>query len=248
MTLVGQLTGFAGLGGECVDAKQNVWIVDSAKAQILEYRHGGSKPIATLYDSGYEPLACSIDPKSGALAVTNARTPRSRRSASVSIYSGASGSPSVYSVSEMAGVLFLSYDASGNLFVDGYGRKRWDRTFAYAELPAGATQFKNLRINGIPDPGDMHPVGDEIALEGGRVNRGTVLIYQLAGDKIARLTKCEFANPGGPQTFAFAGRVVLIDIEPIIYTYRYPQGGAPIAQDNLGTGSLYLVISRGRSS
>lgn len=232
--------------GICIDAQQNVWIVDSSKAEILEYAHGGTIPIAMLHDKGRSPFACSINPKTGDLAVSNTKNGSRTGPGSVSIYKRASGNPSVYADREMADALFLSYDAAGNLFIDGYGRRAHSQTFLYAELPSGGRHIVNLRLNGIiPDPGDMHASGQGIALEGGRGNVGAVLIFKIVGSKIVGLTKCEDAYPGGPQTFYVVGKNVLVDIVPIIYYYKYPAGGPPLRELNLRIGSLFLAVSRG---
>ena len=61
--------------GECVDKAGDVFVADfggnTGTPAILEYAHGGTKPIATLSDPGYYPESCSIDPTTGNLAVTN---------------------------------------------------------------------------------------------------------------------------------------------------------------------------------
>ena len=50
--LVGTLTGFHKPDGICVDKKGNVWIVNNEVSQssedVVEYKHGGTKPIATV--------------------------------------------------------------------------------------------------------------------------------------------------------------------------------------------------------
>ena len=69
-TLVGTLSGFDFPEGLCVDRSGDVWITNSAgTGNIVEHAHGGTSPIATL-NSGYgDPIGCSVDPKTGDLAV-----------------------------------------------------------------------------------------------------------------------------------------------------------------------------------
>jgi hypothetical protein len=116
--LVGALTGFEEPNGECVDAKGNVWIADTYALEIVEYAHGGTKPIAKLSDANY-PVSCSIDPTTNDLAATNLQKPAEPQG-SVSVYKNSSGTPTViYSDIEYY-PYFCSYDDSGNLYLDGF--------------------------------------------------------------------------------------------------------------------------------
>ena len=84
------------------------------------------------------PAGCSVDPKTGNLAVTNYEA-TNRGPGSVAIYTGATGTPTLYWDSSISRAWFCSYDAHGNLFVDG------DATgssgFQLAELPYGLGTF-----------------------------------------------------------------------------------------------------------
>ena len=81
--MVGALTGFEEPNGECVDAKGNVWIADTYALEIVEYAHGGTKPIAKLSDANY-PVSCSIDPTTNDLAATNLQSRQNLKVASQS--------------------------------------------------------------------------------------------------------------------------------------------------------------------
>lgn len=93
--LKGPLTGFVRPHGECVDNAGEVFIADNGASNIIEYAHGGTSPIAVLSDPGYVPSACSVDPTSGNLAVTNVETP-SGGQGTVVIYKHATGRPKAY--------------------------------------------------------------------------------------------------------------------------------------------------------
>lgn len=69
--LTGTLSGFAGPFGECTDTAGNVFIANARPPEVLEYAHGGTSPIATIKDPGQYPYACSVNPTTGNLAVTN---------------------------------------------------------------------------------------------------------------------------------------------------------------------------------
>ena len=67
--LVGTLTGFAAPYGQCTDKSGNVFITQFDASDVTEYAHGGTNPIKTLDTAGEYPVGCSVDPKTGNLAV-----------------------------------------------------------------------------------------------------------------------------------------------------------------------------------
>ena len=73
-TLVGVLTEFDYPRGECSDQPGNVYITDYSasyyKGKVSEYAHGGKKPVHVIKDSN-QPTGCSVDPKTGNLAVAD---------------------------------------------------------------------------------------------------------------------------------------------------------------------------------
>lgn len=99
--LKGMLSGFIGPYGECADPSGHVYIAIENPPSVLEYAHGGTKPIATIADPGQYPYSCSYDPTSGDLAVTNEYS-QSSTPGSVSIYRRARGEPHNYTESGTA--------------------------------------------------------------------------------------------------------------------------------------------------
>src|ERR1700722_208896 len=69
--LVGELTGLSGPQGMCADAKGNIWVTSSLTNQIMEFAHGGTSPLVTLMQTGQIFDGCSVDPSTGALAVSS---------------------------------------------------------------------------------------------------------------------------------------------------------------------------------
>jgi len=110
---VGQL-GVDASGGLCSDKEGNVFVTDLPGEEVVEYAHGGTEPIATLFPD-VEPNGCSVDPVTGNLATVN-RDGSYKSESSVSIFEGASGNPTKYNDPELGG-LTCSYDDQGNLFV-----------------------------------------------------------------------------------------------------------------------------------
>jgi hypothetical protein len=120
--------------GECADAVGDVWITNLGSREIIEYAHGGTEPIATLTEPPAEkPQACSIDPTTGNLAVTNPTD--------VAIYAGATGTPTTYSDPAIYTLWYCAYDSSGNLFADG------ETSGEVGEIPEGGSSFTAVRLN-----------------------------------------------------------------------------------------------------
>lgn len=122
--LVGTLTNLEGAAGECSDSNGNVFIAtvsQSGTGTIYEYAHGGTTPIQTLTDPG-SPNGCSVDPKTGDLAVSNPRdasNPYYPHRGDLAIYTGARGAPKMYYIDNPAvgGFAFCGYDNKGNLYL-----------------------------------------------------------------------------------------------------------------------------------
>jgi hypothetical protein len=137
------LTGFIKMAySDCVDAKGNVWIVDNGAPQIVEYAHGGSKPVAKLkLPKDHIPTGCAVDPKSGDLAVSDETSRFEEPSQGlIDIFKNAKGSARLYKVLTSL-PSYLGYDDNGNLFFDGFAQR-----FAYGELPYGAHASKDLKV------------------------------------------------------------------------------------------------------
>ncbi len=172
--LVGTLTGFGGPQGMCVDAKGDVFIVDNANSDIVEYAHGGKKPIATLSDAGYYPWDCSVDATTGNLAVANIYS--ASGPGDIAIYANAQGSPTSYSDPSLAYIYFCGYDNAGNLYLDGLYAGNY--SFAFAELPVGSAAFTNIPVTqSFEQPGGVQWDGKYVAV--GDEEAG--VIYQIDG-------------------------------------------------------------------
>jgi hypothetical protein len=159
--LKGTLTGFDEPYGMCTNEAGDVFIANTEKSEILEYQHGGTSPIATLNDTGYYPVSCSVDPTTGNLAVTNFQALGSQPG-DVAIYAGAKGTPTTFSDAGIPLYEFCGYDDKGNLFIDGYNATGG---FAFAELPAGSSSFRNISLNTtIFQPGGVQWDGKYVAV------------------------------------------------------------------------------------
>ncbi len=240
--VVGTLTGFAEPDGVCADKKGDVWIVnneESAEYGIVEYKHGGTKPIATVADPDQFAVSCSVDPTTGNLAVTNIVTYGSGPG-SVALYRHAKGSATLYSVPKMDEVYFCGYDDKGNLFVDGKGKQG----FRFAELPKGKKTFTSITLKGatIIFPGDVVwdgkyvAVGDQEYEIVGSPPEYDSAIYRTTGAGGKTVGTTVFGNSNDVAGFSIDGKTVIAtDLSPYSYSkpnnvplYHYPAGGNPI--------------------
>jgi predicted aconitase with swiveling domain len=154
--LVGQLTGFQFPYGECLDAGGNVYVADFAANQIVEYAHGGTTPIKTLSDAYGFPIGCSVDPKTGNLAVSNFEGLGSTCMGGIVIYTDASGSGTLYQDKSFNYYWPPGYDSQGNLYVEG--RRKEDKGKAgLASIPYGSSKLVTLSLSGgtIKYPGSV---------------------------------------------------------------------------------------------
>ena len=141
------LKGFTQESGLCTEKKGDVFVANTAVDDILEYPHGGTKPIATLHDlPNYYPDSCTVDPVSGDLAVTNLAI---SGSGNIVIFAHATGNPQPYTIPTIDSYYMCGYDDRGNLLVDGvetgcHGRPE------FAMLPHGAQHLQKLTLD--PEP------------------------------------------------------------------------------------------------
>lgn len=233
---VGDLTGFFHPDGMCVDEKQDIWIVNSYPASIVEYAHGGKTPIATLADSSRFAVSCSIDRTTGDLAVSNFYGPKRTNNGNVAIYAKARGVPKIYRDSKINNVGFCGYDGKGDLFVDGQPNDSSQFQFRFAELPKGAKVMKNITLSGgtillpgaIAWDGKYVTVGDEDYLY-----QDYSAVYQTtgAGGKIVGVTA--LADSDVVENYWIEGNTLIAPNNlryssgGDVYFYKYPAGNNP---------------------
>lgn len=150
-TVVGVLTKFVDPKGMCTDRSGNVYIADFKAKKVSEYAHGGKRPIQTFNQSRYHPYACSVDPKTGDLAVADF-TQGYDTPGSIRVYSPGSKTPETYTATFDDHFIGCAYDNRGDLFVlsdnyyYGYSSGHF---FDFYYLPKAATQLIKLDV---PNP------------------------------------------------------------------------------------------------
>jgi hypothetical protein len=183
--------------------------------------------IATLENSG-EGIACAVDPRSGALAVMNESLGSS--ATSIDIFKHARGTPTSYSLPNIASARFGGYDAKGNLFVDG--SVSGSTGFGLAELASKASTFIPVTVSQtIGAPAAIQWDGKYLAIGDASQDYGSSTIYQVSVTN-------NVATVLGSTTLQQAGclRQFVINHNLIFATsgcgvrgyWKYPGGGQPI--------------------
>jgi hypothetical protein len=231
--LVGTLTGFDQPDGICTDKKGDVFIVSNQNDTIVEYKHGGATPIATLSDPAGYPVNCSVDPTTGNLAVATIRT-YSYGSGSVAIFAHAKGTPTLYYDPKITTVYFVGYDDKGNIFMDGLES---GVGFAFAELPKGKKTFSNITLKGgtIYFPGKVTWDGKYVTVAdqqyGGHYS-GHTGIYQTTGAGGKIVSSTPLTDSGDIVDLWIYDNTVIGPVydgysENEVLFYKYPAGGKP---------------------
>ena len=180
--LVGTLTGFFNPEGLCVDKAGDVYVTNDTSYgvhQISEYAHGSTTVLRVINDPDGRANGCSVDPKTGDLAVANFWGP-TEREGNVAVWAHASGSPTTYSNPNIYYYYYCSYDNHGNLFADG---ETYGSVFGLGERAAGGKSMKFIPVDqtiylpgGVQWDGKYLAVGDQVAVK----HNFTSTIYDFA--------------------------------------------------------------------
>lgn len=215
--------GPTGLGGDCSDSVGDVFITNDT--EVLEYVHGGTSPIATLSLPGNEARACSIDPKTGNLAVVF-----SGNNANLAIFPNAQGSPWLYTADIVA--VYCGYDNAGNLFVSGY----YDQQSQLAELQYGSANFTTLTINGnVGADGQVQWDGKHMTYESRSSDNIKVSRLAISGSTatVVGVTRFSGGLTNAYQSWIYGGRILIpysIRGQRVnkIGIWAYPRGDKPV--------------------
>jgi hypothetical protein len=223
---VGTLKGFYRPLGECVDNVGDVFIAD--QDTIVEYTHGGKKPVRTLTFPGYSAVDCASDSASGELAVTW----YTNSNGYVAIYQDASGTPTLYSNGNMI-PYYCGFDDEGNLFVDGTPGEA--SGFMFAELPKDGNSLVNVSLDkNIGFGGFVQWDGKHVAVE----DIDAFTIYRFAISSFSGTLKGATVLNGltiSNQGWIVGHDVLMPNVDFVKYQplgqvlyYTYPKGGSAI--------------------
>jgi hypothetical protein len=226
--LEGELFGFQSPLGECVDAKGNVFVTDAGAAVIKEYAHGAITPTATIADVQGMPYGCSVNVKTGSLAVSNVYGPTGSTPGNVIIYPKPSGAPAEYSDPQLNEPLFCGFDKKGNLYVDAYDSHS---AGVLAVLPSGAENFTVLDVQGgtIAEPSGVQADGKQL-LVGNLFYPAAIYQMTISGSTATIDNTISFPNGSTLGQFtkqgsASAATVVVPDNDNSnVKVYSFPSG------------------------
>ncbi len=247
LKLVGTLTGVIDPEGECTDAAGDVFVANTGSDDVSEFAHGGDTPIANYVDPYHDPFACSVDPTTGNLAVTEYGHLNSIPD-SVAIFSSPSSLPTQY-FNPLFIYVYCAYDARGNLFVDGYDDRR---TFKIVELPKGSSNFEKIVLDKkFQIAGNLAWDGSHMALSNGRKMIYRLLFSGTRGRTVGStaIDRVKYHL----RLFSFQGGMVIVPNvthEGSIFGkgtpqfYDYPAGGKPTETIQNLEGPADAVVSR----
>jgi hypothetical protein len=134
--LVGTLTGFYDPRGMCVDQKGDVYITNHQYGLLIEYAHGGTKPLNVYEDPGHGLIGCSVS-AAGDVAATGGNVCIWKRGVS-------KNSPTCIEGNSACGIgLTFGYDHDGDLVGIGGSKDR------ACMIPAGKNTLERLSTRGI---------------------------------------------------------------------------------------------------
>lgn len=219
----------------CTDAKGNVFVPLSLEQKVLEFRHGQVKPAATIKFPNAYPYSCATDPTTGDLAVDEYVSNRN----AVAIFTGETGTPTVYADPYVSNTPWGAYDNQGNLFYDGQNA---GQGFALSELPKGATAFMPLTIDGtIKFPGSVQWDGKYITVFD--TGPGAIDRLSVSGSTatVVGTTSMNDAN-GGFGLWIFEHRIILANqARNAVQIFPYPAGGTFVKSKALYQASWPVI-------
>jgi hypothetical protein len=247
--LAGVLTNFQHPKGACADGAGNVYITDTGTQQIYEYAHGATKATRELSGSG-DPYACSVDDKTGNLAVANAGARDA--DGDLEVFTHARGTPKIYTPTcDETHFFSVGYDAYGDLLAEAtssFSTDEYGGGFYYLQAKS-----KSLTCLDIPPPSSNRDWARAFAIlwdgkywviDDRDLYRYSINITAKYVDKIALSAEGDVGpvaiyrkaeNAYGTQLAGTSG------YEPTTYStgspgyvnyWNYPTGGAPIYQSS----------------
>lgn len=139
-------SGISGPQGGCANSTGEVYVANTNDTNLLGYKAPSLTSNLTLTDTGEYPVGCAVD-STGDVAVANICNSISCGAGDVAIFKGGTGSPATATCPNLHRYYFISYDAKGNIWVDGESSSY---AFAACEIPAGTTSGHAVTFDSAP--------------------------------------------------------------------------------------------------
>jgi hypothetical protein len=225
--MIGQISGAGGQG--CTNVlygygKKIIWNDGRTNDEIDEYQVP-DKLIKTLPIDYSFTSSCAMD-TSGDLAVGILLGNSYGRGGQVVIFKNASGTGTVYDT-PLGKEYFNGYDASGNLFADGFGPSY---NFMLVELPADSSKFVTIKTSNSPEfPGSVQWDGTYLTV----FDQDTSETYQytVSGTTATLKNTVQFNGASDcAQTWIVTGLLYCGDAgNNDGEVFNYPAGGSAVA-------------------
>lgn len=230
------LTGFTNPQGICADASDhNVFIANTGGENVLEYAYGASSPKATYLDAGEFPVECSIDPKTGNLAIADIFSPTTGLGAAT-ICTKPTHCKTYVQPGGLLEAYSIAYVGNGDLYVGGQGSSGFQMVY----LPAGGSVWKTVSSGAVS--GTMQWDGKYLAVAQAQTS-GSSFIYrcEALGTKLAcddrRVKLLEWNGAAFFIKYGDRGVVGVSNSTGAVLTWRYPAGGEPTKSMQLVSGT-----------
>lgn len=205
---VGELLGFQGPAGHCVDASGNVWIANNGAQTLVEYARGTVSQIKTVEAPG-NPVGCAVAPDGDLAAASNPLWGHDE-AATITVWHNGIQEPAPQMAPDTcAQIASPGYDDRGNLYVECTLGGDLARIY---ELAKGSDNMLRVQTNfGFAAPASVMWDGKYLAFTGlDETSRGGTEIVRAVASAANGLTSvgttrlssaCEDAQPNVPQPF-----------------------------------------------
>ncbi len=233
--------------GMCVKNNQ-VIVANTGDNNLVGYNYGSTTPDLTLSDPGEYPVGCAVAPN-GDVAASDIFSPTTGEGA-VTVWAGGSGTGTIYV--EPAGMIecfFISYDGSGNLYVDGFNSSGY---FGMAYLPAGSSTWQSVSLSGatINFPGGVIWDGTYLTVEDQSGPSGYPVVYQCNNSGAS--LDCSVGSTGLQGASDVTQGYIKRGVKGItgadasagtVYTWAYPAGGSPRPNKTIHVSETYPSLN-----
>jgi hypothetical protein len=229
-----------------------VYVTDASAETIVEYAHGGTKPIKTLDDSPDHPYGCSVSAATDDLAVADNNGQSIK--GDIAIWTHATGKPTRYTDAAINSVTGCVYDSRGNLFASGIPAKA--NTTSFAWMAHGSTRLTNLFVPGPDTNFNWDPIGigwdgRYFTIDDYFIARVLVTHGQAYFAGSASLTFSPGWHENGPLAFYYQAGIAKMAIAGMnngspydsgaVGIWKYPGGSNPTIEITHGVDDPYGV-------